>query len=308
MDERSKVIFTIMGGAAMLFFLVTNFCLPISRRNAKLAKEYKELRKEEEAITKFDQEELDSLLSRVDTAISGLETKFPPEGKLKLVEQLTQTPAGSKIVFAQITHKPTLERRGYRISPVEVNMKTTFYDLIRYLSGIETNSLLIGIDNLNLRNFDPQTKTLDIQVTFLGYRLTQEFAAISKYMEDRYKPFDELRIAKLLEPVKEIPAEDAVSELWGYNPFTSSLDSKRPPKPSIISAKEAATEIDTLSLKGILRVGEEKTALINDSVVKEGEKIAGMEVVEIRDHRVILQRSGKKYILKMGVDDDFIKP
>lgn len=306
MDERKKFLLTVIIGLAGLLFLTTRIYLPIARDNAKRSAEYKQLKQQVQAAGKFSKDELDILEDKIDMAVSNLEERFPPEGKLKLVEQLTRVPMDAKISFTEITHRDLREEQGYQVFPVDVNMKTQFYDLVKYLAGIETSPLMIGVNSLSINNVEPEAKTLDIKVSFSGFKLTHKFPSFSKYLEERYVPVNRQHLEKLLEPLKPAQSESAVLSLSDYNPFASvgelkKLDREVLPRPETLA-------IGSLSLKGIMRIGEKKAALINDKVVGEGENIAGMKVLEIQDYQVVLMRSGERYILKTGVDDEFIKP
>lgn len=293
MDEKKKFILTIVASLVGLFFLFTRFYLPLARDNAKHAAEYKQLKQEVKTIGEFSKEELDFLQGQVDTAIADLEGRFPPEGKLKLMEQLTQVPVDSNIVFKEITHREQWEMEGCQVFPVDVSMKAPFHDLIKYLAGIEASPLMISVSSLSIRKVEPEPKPLDIRVTFLSFRLIPKFPPMSEYMEERFGPFDKGHLERLLEPVKLADSESAVLRLKDYNPFVYGFG--RPGVEEI-----AYPGLEALSLKGILRIGDKKVALINDIVVREGEKIAGCKVEEIGDYRVVLMRAGKRYILKLG--------
>ena len=298
MDEKKKLFLTIIAALAVLFFLLTRFCLPVAKDNAERLAQYKQLKTEVEVLRKFGKDGLDSLGSRIDAAISNLERRIPAEGKLKLMEQLTRVPADANIAFTAITHKRSSEQDDYQAFPVDVSMKASFYDTIKYLAAIETGPLMIGVDSLSLRRLEPGAESLDIKVTFLGFGLAHKFPPMSRYLEERYRPFDKRQLEKLLEPTKPRGTEVAVLTLKDYNPFVYKF--KKPAEG--ITHPELELGIESFSLRGIMRVGSEKVALINDTMVREGEKIGGIEVVEIQDYRVVLMRAGKRYILKMGVE------
>lgn len=306
MDERKKFILTIIIGLAGLLFLTTRIYLPIAKDNAKRSAEYKQLKQQVQRAGKFSKNELDTLEGRLDTAISNLEEKFPPQGSLKLVEQLTRVPLDAKISFTEITHREPQDEQGYQALPMDVNMKTQFYDLIKYLAEIETSPLMIGVSRLSISKAEPGAKALDIKATFSGFRLTHKFPSISKYLEERYLPLNRQHLEKLLEPLKPAQSRSAVLSLKNYNPFGFARDFKELEEE--IHPKPERLGIAGLSLKGILCIADEKIALINDTVVREGENIAGMKVLEIQDYQVVLMRLGERYIIKMGVDDEFIKP
>jgi len=300
MDERKKIFLVIIAGLAGLFLLTARFYIPLIKDNAQRAAQYKQLKIEVGAIGEVSKNELTSLEKRINTAISNLERRFSPEGKLKLMEQLTRVPEGANIVFTDIAYKEPEKAKEYQLLPLEVNMKAPFYDLMKYLAEVEASPLMIGIDNLNIRKAEPEVKSLDIKVTFLGFRLIQEFPSISKYLEDKYKPFDKQRLEELLKPVNLTDTKSILSRLKDYNPFYYDRFQMGRPQPE-------TTQLGSLSLKGIMHLGDRKVALINDTMVREGEEINGMQVLEIQDYKVVLMQSGKKYILKMGIADEFIK-
>jgi Tfp pilus assembly protein PilO len=306
MDERRKFVLTIIIAVSGLFFLSTRLYLPIAKDNAQRSVQYRQLREELHTFEQFSEIELNSLERKIERSITDLQRKFPPNGKLKLMQYLTQSPPDANIVFTEITQRQSGVAKEYQVLLVDVNMRASFSDLIKYLAQIEESPLLICINNLVLRRFRPETEALDIKITFLSFRLTHEFPSISKYLKERYKPLNKQRFKKLVEPVKLIDNRDAVSRLKDYNPFISDFaqgDTKK-----IVFSEQIKLRFDQLALKGIMRIKGERVALINDTIIREKDKIAEMEVVEIQDDMVVLMQSGKRYILRMGVDDDLIQP
>lgn len=302
MGEKRKFILTIIIGLAGLWFVITNFCLPIVRDNAKRSAQYRQLKKEVKAIEGLSKDRLDAWHRMVSGAISNLEKKFLGEGKVRLAEQLTRLPADSNIAFTDITQKETEERKEYQVFPVDIVLRAQFHDLIKYLAAIESNPLMIGVNSMQLRKLTPEEETLDIKVTFFGFRLVRTSEPPSEYLKEKYGLFDEQYFKKLLEPAESVRSlrVDTISEL--HNPFVFG---------SVAPRVKKTGETETLygfSLQGTLWVGNKKAALINGTIVREGEGIGGMEVLEIHEGRVVLMRSGKTYILKMGVEDEFIKP
>lgn len=303
MDKRKGLYFTIIGGLAGLFFLTTRFYIPMMKNNAQCLTQYKQLKTQVETIGSLSKAELDVLEAKLENALSNLEKSFPASGELKLTEQLARVPEGADIVFTNIAYQEPFDKEGYRVFPVEVNARAAFYDFLKYLAEIETNPSLIGVGSLALRRTEPDSKFLDIEITFLGFRLTRQFPAISKYLQDKYKPFNKHRLDSLLEPVKLTDTKNLVAKWKDYNPFADIYNIK----PKVAQSGREKVEFESLSLQGILRIADKKAALINDVVVKEGESIAGMQVEEIQDYKVVLSDSGKKYILKMGIEDENIK-
>lgn len=309
MSNQKKVIVTIIAGMAGLFFICTNFCMPTAKDNTKLRQQHKQLKIQAEIIGKLSEDELETLQSELKAAVSKLEEKIPSQGKLSLVEQITRVPDGANMVFSEITHKQSIEKEGYEIFPVDINATASFYDIIKYLLDVESSSLVIAVESLNLKRLRPKDDSLNLSVTFFGFRLTHKFSTLNKYLEDKYKPLDMRRLEKILKPVERIDSSrEVTSRLKDYNPFI--LSSALRAKDKIDTGKGQYEIIDTSNffLQGVMRLGKEKVAMINDNIVKEGETIGGMEIVEIEDYSVILMKSKRKYILKMGVEDELIKP
>ena len=61
----------------------------------------------------------------------------------------------------------------------------------------------------------------------------------------------------------------------------------------------AGTAITKLSLSGILASGKELKAMIGDSIVGKGDKVAGNTVVEVKKDKVILNDGTKDFELKL---------
>jgi len=314
---------------AGFFLLVTRFCLPVHEDNKKYFAQYKTLKQEVDFIESFEKGELQSIEKKIIKAINIIEEKIPKRGKLKLTEHLTQASLGGDIVFKSIKRGEFLETEDYQVIPVEVRMKAPFYDFIKYLLAIEASSLFIGVENLTIKKDDNDPEILDIETTFSGFKLTHQFPSLSKYLEGGKEPLNTTRLNNLLETVQLSDTKSALSELKEDNPFFSVYDIK-----PTIAREEIITQpieiveeedlslsieeeeflpdprdiLDSLTLRGILNIGGESSALINDTIVKRGEKIADMQVVDILDYWVILMHSDENFTLKMGVDDEFVKP
>lgn len=312
MSEKKKIIMTILGGLALLFFIFSNFCRPLITDNAQCIQEYKKLKTEVKTLVGVDKQTLSFTENKLKTSISQLEEKFVPKGASKFVQQLTSSAKGLDIIFSDITRKDPQDKDGYAEFPIDVEMKTSFSEFSRYLLALEKNSLMIGIGSLRFRKYQPQSSILNIKITFSGFKLSLTPVPITEYMEEKYNPIDNERLNALFEPLSTLDNQGVVSRLVGYDPFFSAYDLKEPEadghhfKVEQEAALGEKSIIDTLSLQGILYVQKEKAAMINDVVVKEGDTIEGAKVVAIQDYKVILKYLGKEYILTMGVGDAFI--
>jgi hypothetical protein len=236
-------------------------------------------------------------------ASANLEKKFLGEGKMKLAEELTRLPANSNIIFSDIKQKEAQAKQDYEIFPVDITMRAQFHDLVRYLAAIESSPLLIGVDSLRIGKSVQDPKDLDIRLTFAGFRLIHKSKPVSSYLEERFKLFDEEYFKNLIVPIGSRSSINInlISSL--YNPFLSVYDSAAGQKKTTVSSAGQG-----FSLRGTLRIAGKNAALINEVIVREGDRIDGMEVVQIRDGLVVLMRSGRRHILKMGVEDGFFRP
>ncbi|MBM3326492.1 MAG: hypothetical protein FJY65_05875 [Calditrichaeota bacterium] len=76
---------------------------------------------------------------------------------------------------------------------------------------------------------------------------------------------------------------------WGRDPFVQArryIDDE--------------TTVAELKLGGISVRGEDRYALINKQIVRQGDEIAGMSVERIEKDRVIISRGGRSFILTWG--------
>lgn len=83
------------------------------------------------------------------------------------------------------------------------------------------------------------------------------------------------------------------------------LEEKRPAfsfsrDPFQLQPKEIITEftVEGLKLSGIATDEKGKLAIINDEIVREGDTIFNIKVLEITEDKVIVEKEGKEYTLK----------
>lgn len=303
MDEKKKFTFTVILGLAALWFIFTNFCLPTLKDNTLRLAEYRKLKEDARIIEGLRDQHFKDWDEKLSESSANLEKKFLGEGKIKLAEELTRLPNDSNIVFLDIKQKAAQAKQNYEMFPVDVTVRAEFLDLLRYLAAIDSSPLLIGVHNLRVDKTNQDAKGLDVRLTFVGFRLMHKSKPASFYLEERFKLFDEQHFKNLIGPVthRQKINTDIISGL--YNPFVSVYDSAAGQNRTMVSSAN-----EGLSLRGTLRIAGKNAALINDAIVREGDRIDGMEVVQIRDGLVILMRSGRRQILKMGVEDGFFRP
>jgi len=77
---------------------------------------------------------------------------------------------------------------------------------------------------------------------------------------------------------------------WGRDPFL--LGASDVQKPG---------GMEDLALNGIMADKENPYAIINNDVVKLGDKVNGMIVIEINEKNVVLEDNGQKHILELNI-------
>ena len=75
---------------------------------------------------------------------------------------------------------------------------------------------------------------------------------------------------------------------WGRDPFSEALH------------EPSSFEGSTLSLTGILYHGQRKVAILNHTLVREGDTIRDFQVIHIEKDSVILKQGEKKITVRLG--------
>ncbi|PIP68653.1 MAG: hypothetical protein CO035_05090 [Candidatus Omnitrophica bacterium CG_4_9_14_0_2_um_filter_42_8] len=78
---------------------------------------------------------------------------------------------------------------------------------------------------------------------------------------------------------------------WGRDPFL--LDA------STNSIQEQ--DVEDLALNGIMSDKQNPYAIINNDVVKLGDKVGGMTVIEINENNVVLDENGERHTLELNL-------
>lgn len=82
-----------------------------------------------------------------------------------------------------------------------------------------------------------------------------------------------------------------LNQPWARDPFS-------PPENKDLQPKDRA-----LKLTGLFVRSGKKIAVINSSFVKEGDTLQGITVLKIEDDRVLVNRDGKEYYLRIAENE-----
>ena len=87
-----------------------------------------------------------------------------------------------------------------------------------------------------------------------------------------------------------VPEPESWDKLrWGRDPFL----------PDTSNTKEQGME--DLALNGIMPDKQNPYAIINNEVVKLGDKVGGMTVIEINENNVVLDENGQRHTLELNL-------
>ncbi len=96
------------------------------------------------------------------------------------------------------------------------------------------------------------------------------------------------------------PLSLRAEERW-RDPFT-------PPDVELIPPPEETAPLPVASelrLTGTLRSKKSSRAIINDLIVKEGDKLGDFRIISIERKRVVLEKDGVRYLLNLGTKQSF---
>jgi Tfp pilus assembly protein PilO len=180
--------------------------------------------------------------------------------------------------------EPKQETPEYIKYPFLVESKSKYEEIVKFVDSLE-NSLGLNVDDLNIRN-DPKDP-LQHRIKF----------TVSTFELGNAKP------SAADETPKEAPPPITVRDMVvKRDPF---LEKEREKK--VVTAdkpKERPRSLPRLKLDGIIHIGSTKVAIINGTVVREGDWILKHRILGIGEEEVIVIYRGKERILKV---EDLVK-
>ena len=102
------------------------------------------------------------------------------------------------------------------------------------------------------------------------------------------KPVPYVTLGSVMPAVTETVSGD--NTRWGRDPFSLGA-----------SNVQRQGNMEDIALNGIMADKESPYAIINNDVVKLGDKVNGMIVIEINEKNVVLENNGQKHILELNV-------
>ena len=177
---------------------------------------------------------------------------------------------------------PQEETPEYIRYPFLVETKSKYEEIAKFVDSLE-NSLGLNLDDLNIQNDpkDPLWHRLKFTVSTFELKETEP----SPPPETPYQQGPRIQV--------EVRDDIVVKR----DPFLEKEEKKK-----VVAArkrKERPRRLPRLKLNGIIQIGSTNVAIINDTVVREGDWIARHRILHIEEDKVILDYHGKERKLKI---------
>jgi Tfp pilus assembly protein PilO/DNA-directed RNA polymerase subunit H (RpoH/RPB5) len=248
--------------------------------NDRVEKNTLEIRKIQEEIERANKEEVNVDYFK--------RHHIPPEQRtptfLGMVNDVVNRLGIKTIMVKPMPQEETPEYIRY---PFLVETKSKYEEIAKFVDSLE-NSLGLNLDDLNIQNDpkDPLWHRLKFTVSTFELKETEP-SAPDKTPEEGPPPI-------------QVEVRDDITVK--RDPFLEKEERKR-----VITAiipKVRRARLPRLKLKGIIQIGTTKVAIINDTVVREGDWIARHRILRIEEEKVILDYRGKERKLKI---EDLLK-
>ncbi|NQT74979.1 MAG: hypothetical protein HQ566_00490 [Candidatus Omnitrophica bacterium] len=146
-----------------------------------------------------------------------------------------------------------------------------------------------------LKNLDKKQK-IEVIITLIGV-VFLIFLIIGNVQKLRNKRISIVRAGETVASSMSAPIslevreveESAIKEAWGRDPFFPA------------KAGASGAGLEGVVLNGIMWDANNPLAIINSDVVKLGDKVRDMTVIEITEANVILEYEGKKHTLNLPI-------
>lgn len=182
---------------------------------------------------------------------------------------------------------PEEETPEYIRYPFLVETKSKYEEIAKFVDSLE-NSLGLNLDDLNIQN-DPKDP--------LWHRL--KFTVSTFELKETESP-PPTETPEQQGPRIQVEVRDDI--VVKRDPFLEKEGEKKVARPLI--PKKGPKRLPRLKLNGIIQIGSTNVAIINDTVLREGDWILKHRIVRIDEDKVILEYRGKERVLKI---EDLVK-
>jgi Tfp pilus assembly protein PilO len=289
---RSTVSIKGMALALVIFFIGASLLCYLFLYRPRSIKAMKETR--ETASLERKLEEKDQELKKIEGEIEankegGTRDYFnrhqipPKEREATFLEILDELVNRLDVKTEKVKPEPTQETPEYIRYPFLVETKSKYEEIAKFVDSLE-NSLGLNVDDLNIRN-DPKDPLLHrLKFTVSTFELKETEPSPPPETPDQQGPSIHVDVR-----------DDIVLK---RDPFLEKEEKRKiiPPEPK---PKKRWARRPRLKLNGIIHIGRTNVAIINDTVLREGDWILKHRIVRIDEDKVILEYRGEERVLKI---------
>ena len=301
MSDKKKLVFTIIGGCAIMFLSYGILYSPLITKHQRIAESLKETKSQVEKLSEVsprDLQETEKILSELNTFMEIV----IPETKREFSREVTDTPADINITLISISPLPDRAEGDFVKHPVRLRLSGSLIEFLKYLNWLEQKSgRLIAVDAFNLiRPAAGEGGTMEFDITFAGFSLSRARKSIRDFPPETLLTLKPEEADRLRRSVKEKKySQTDLSHLAANDPFNAgkiktSIEPERP-----VKLPEPRRLPEHVKVSGIARAGEEKAVLIRDKVYREGDTVDGFMIQYIDRDEVTFSDNGNQYIIKL---------
>jgi len=195
-----------------------------------------------------------------ETTMVGERVILPPAKQVSLfLQDLTRLSEDCLVDISSLTVESLMREESSLQLSLKIELSSSCFNLGKYLKRMKTSTSLFTINSLNLRS--DNSPDLRGSLTATAYLLPYQIR-FSESPKSRLK--------------------------WGRDPFL-------PPE----KRKETILKPPELTLTGIVWRKEKASAIINNQILRPGDRIEGIEIIAINKKEVILKGPEGEYLLKL---------
>ena len=253
----------------------------ISLLNGRVEKAVQEINELQERIERFNKEEVNVDFFK--------RHQIPPERRTPtFLEKINDLVNRLGIKTIMVKPMPQEESPDYIRYPFLVETRSKYEEIAKFIDSLE-NSFKLNLDDLHIEN-DPKAP--------LWHRL--KFTVSTFELKNaESSPSDETGKVEAA-PIQMVVKNDITVRRDPFLEKEVPKGEKREKKVTAVSLpKRRAKRRPPLKLNAIIDIAGRKIAIINDTIVREGDRVAKHRILRIDEDKVILEYRRKERILKI---------
>lgn len=216
--------------------------------------------------------------------------RIPPEQRTPtFLAKINEVVNHLRIKTNLVKPMPEEETPEYTRHPFLVETKSKYEEIAKFVDSLE-NSLGLNLDDLNIQNDPKDPLWHRLKFTVSTFELKGSESPPPAEMPEQQGP----RI--------QVEVRDDI--FVKRDPFLEKEKEKEEKVVTVRKPREAPKRAPRLVLNGIIQIGSTNVAIINDTVLREGDWILKHRIVRIDGDKVILEYRGEERVLKI---EDLVK-